>query len=101
MNDCFFTIPRHILRNSNLQTVDKFIISFLRDYRSENGWGYYTHEEMAVLLGLSRSTIRRSLRRLQDSGYVTSIPANGGRKQSSAYFVHKTLFEIMTGRDKP
>jgi len=94
-------IPRHILRNPRLRTTDKFIMSFLRDYRAGNGWNYCTQQQMAVLLGLSRSTIRRALKRLQEAGYITAIPANGGRNQTSAFFAYRTLLEIMTGRDKP
>lgn len=68
----YLKIENDILTNKRLSPTDKMLYAILRDKsRYHNGELFYCYEEyMVEMMNVSKSTIHRTIERLEELGYI-------------------------------
>lgn len=68
-----FLVVQTDLLSSGLQPIDILIYSFIQQYlpNSKNRSFFFSNTKLANMFGVSDKTIRRSLKRIKDKGFIT------------------------------
>lgn len=76
-----------VLPRTDLKAAEKLVICYLAFRQGKNTACWPVMEVIAVELGLSLSTVKRSINKLVYSGYLIKRTAHGGKFQSNSYIV--------------
>lgn len=94
----FLLIQGGILRRQELTPAEKLVVCYLGFRQGNNGACWPPVELIAGELGLSRSTVKRSINKLNYRGYLIKYRQNGGKFQSNNY---RVKMEFLAGHQSP
>ena len=81
----FYTkINNDLLRNENLKANTKILLLVIMSYESKEGYSYPSHSRLMKETGLSKSTLIKCLKELEELGYITSEKTAGNNNK---YFI--------------
>ena len=85
----FYTkINNDLLRNENLKANTKILLLVIMSYESKEGYSYPSHSRLIKETGLSKSTLIKCLKELEELGYITSEKAAGNNNK---YFIDSSI----------
>ena len=85
----FYTkINNNLLRNENLKANTKILLLVIMSYESKEGYSYPSHSRLMKETGLSKSTLIKCLKELEELGYITSEKAAGNNNK---YFIDSSI----------
>ena len=85
----FYTkINNDLLRNENLKANTKILLLVIMSYESKEGYSYPSHSRLIKETGLSKSTLIKCLKELEDLGYIISEKAAGNNNK---YFIDSSI----------
>ena len=85
----FYTkINNDLLRNENLKANTKILLLVIMSYESKEGYSYPSHSRLMKETGLSKSTLIKCLKELEDLGYIISEKAAGNNNK---YFIDSSI----------
>ena len=88
----FYTkINNDLLRNENLKANTKILLLVIMSYESKEGYSYPSHSRLMKETGLSKSTLIKCLKELEDLGYIISEKAAGNNNK---YFIDSSIKTI-------
>ena len=95
----FYTkINNDLLRNENLKANTKILLLVIMSYESKEGYSYPSHSRLMKETGLSKSTLIKCLKELEELGYITSEKTAGNNnkyfidKKNSASYIYNYLY---------
>lgn len=84
-----------LLRDPRISTTDKCVLFALKSYADVNDHCFPAIQTIAADLGVRRSTVVASLKRLESYRLITRIPRfKGGKQTSSDYHIDDLHFTI-------
>ena len=85
----FYTkINNDLLRNENLKANTKILLLVIMSYESKEGYSYPSHSRLIKETGLSKSTLIKCLKELEELGYITSEKTAGNNNK---YFIDSSI----------
>ena len=85
----FYTkINNNLLRNENLKANTKILLLVIMSYESKEGYSYPSHSRLIKETGLSKSTLIKCLKELEDLGYIISEKSTGSNNK---YFIDSSI----------
>ena len=85
----FYTkINNNLLRNENLKANTKILLLVIMSYESKEGYSYPSHSRLIKETGLSKSTLIKCLKELEDLGYIISEKSTGSNNK---YFINNSI----------
>ena len=85
----FYTkINNNLLRNENLKANTKILLLVIMSYESKEGYSYPSHSRLIKETGLSKSTLIKCLKELEELGYIISEKAAGNNNK---YFIDSSI----------
>ena len=85
----FYTkINNDLLRNENLKANTKILLLVIMSYESKEGYSYPSHSRLIKETGLSKSTLIKCLKELEELGYIISEKAAGNNNK---YFIDSSI----------
>ena len=85
----FYTkIDNNLLRNENLKANTKILLLVIMSYESKEGYSYPSHSRLIKETGLSKSTLIKCLKELEELGYIISEKAAGNNNK---YFIDSSI----------
>ena len=85
----FYTkINNDLLRNENLKANTKILLLVIMSYESKEGYSYPSHSRLMKETGLSKATLIKCLKELEDLGYIISENAAGNNNK---YFIDSSI----------
>ena len=85
----FYTkINNNLLRNENLKANTKILLLVIMSYESKEGYSYPSHSRLIKETGLSKSTLIKCLKELEELGYITSEKTAGNNNK---YFIDGSI----------
>ena len=85
----FYTkVNNNLLRNENLKANTKILLLVIMSYESKEGYSYPSHSRLIKETGLSKSTLIKCLKELEELGYITSEKAAGNNNK---YFIDSSI----------
>ena len=85
----FYTkINNDLLRSENLKANTKILLLVIMSYESKEGYSYPSHSRLIKETGLSKSTLIKCLKELEELGYITSEKAAGNNNK---YFIDSSI----------
>lgn len=85
----FYTkINNDLLRNENLKANTKILLLVIMSYESKEGYSYPSHSRLIKETGLSKSTLIKCLKELEELGYITSEKNTGSNNK---YFIDSSI----------
>ena len=85
----FYTkIDNNLLRNENLKANTKILLLVIISYESKEGYSYPSHSRLIKETGLSKSTLIKCLKELEDLGYIISEKNTGSNNK---YFINNSI----------
>ena len=85
----FYTkINNDLLRNENLKANTKILLLVIMSYESKEGYSYPSHSRLIKETGLSKSTLIKCLKELEELGYITSEKVAGNNNK---YFIDSSV----------
>ena len=85
----FYTkINNDLLRNENLKANTKILLLVIMSYESKEGYSYPSHSRLMKETGLSKSTLIKCLKELEELGYIISEKAAGNNNK---YFIDSSI----------
>ena len=93
----FYTkINNDLLRNENLKANTKILLLVIMSYESKEGYSYPSHSRLIKETGLSKSTLIKCLKELEELGYIISEKAAGNNNK---YFIDSSIKISSTKND--
>ena len=81
----FYTkVNNNLLRNENLKANTKILLLVIMSYESKEGYSYPSHSRLIKETGLSKSTLIKCLKELEELGYIISEKVAGNNNK---YFI--------------
>lgn len=74
------------------KTAEKFLLIAVSNYADEQGHAWPSVERLSLDTGMSRATVKRGLKRLEDGGYISRHKRLKGHLQTSNLYVLKGRF---------
>ena len=85
----FYTkINNDLLRNENLKANTKILLLVIMSYESKEGYSYPSHSRLIKETGLSKSTLIKCLKELEELGYIISEKSTGSNNK---YFIDSSI----------
>ena len=85
----FYTkINNDLLRNENLKANTKILLLVIMSYESKEGYSYPSHSRLMKETGLSKSTLIKCLKELEELGYIISEKVAGNNNK---YFIDSSI----------
>lgn len=85
----FYTkINNDLLRNENLKANTKILLLVIMSYESKEGYSYPSHSRLIKETGLSKSTLIKCLKELEELGYIISEKSTGNNNK---YFINNSI----------
>ena len=85
----FYTkINIDLLRNENLKANTKILLLVIMSYESKEGYSYPSHSRLIKETGLSKSTLIKCLKELEELGYIISEKSTGSNNK---YFIDSSI----------
>ena len=85
----FYTkINNDLLRNENLKANTKILLLVIMSYESKEGYSYPSHSRLIKETGLSKSTLIKCLKELEELGYIVSEKSTGNNNK---YFIDSSI----------
>ena len=85
----FYTkVDNNLLRNENLKANTKILLLVIISYESKEGYSYPSHSRLIKETGLSKSTLIKCLKELEELGYITSEKTTGNNNK---YFIDSSI----------
>ena len=85
----FYTkINNDLLRNENLKANTKILLLVIMSYESKEGYSYPSHSRLIKETGLSKSTLIKCLKELEELGYIMSEKVAGNNNK---YFIDSSI----------
>ena len=85
----FYTkINNDLLRNENLKANTKILLLVIMSYESKEGYSYPSHSRLTKETGLSKATLIKCLKELEELGYIISEKSTGSNNK---YFIDNSI----------
>ena len=85
----FYTkVNNNLLRNENLKANTKILLLVIMSYESKEGYSYPSHSRLIKETGLSKSTLIKCLKELEELGYIMSEKVAGNNNK---YFIDSSI----------
>ena len=85
----FYTkINNDLLRNENLKANTKILLLVIMSYESKEGFSYPSHSRLIKETGLSKPTLIKCLKELEELGYIISEKSTGSNNK---YFINNSI----------
>lgn len=79
MDKLFITVPVEILRNSDLNQSQKFILSEIMQLQELERGCVAKNKHFAELIGITKENVSRNIKDLENKGYISIKTVNGSR----------------------